>query len=237
MDAHPFRNKLLQHLDPETIQRLRLRPVKLEVGHEIENPGSSIDHLFFVEEGVGSMTTTFKDGSQVEVGFFGFEGVMGASGLMGTRRSLNRVYMQIAGNGFTSPMLQAKVEFKRCERFHDLVLRYVQAQLTQSTQSAGCNAKHNFEQRLAKWLLLCGERSDVQHFSIEQHFLASMLGSTRSTVSLTASTLKEAGLIDYTRGHFRIIDKAGLEARACECYRVVKDHLDNYIEFDTGFAI
>ena len=237
MNVNQYKNKLLQNLDAETIGRLRLKPIRLEVGHEIEAPGSTIDHLFFVEEGVGSMTTTFKDGSQVEVGFFGYESVMGASGLMGTRHSLNRVYMQIAGCGFIAPMVEARAEFRRCDHFHDLTLRYVQAQLTQSTQSAGCNAKHDFEQRLAKWLLLCADRSDVAHFSISQNFLADMLGSTRSTVSLAASSLKEAGLIDYTRGNFRVLDMAGLERRACECYRVVKDHLDNYIEFDTGFAI
>ncbi len=237
MNSKPFQNKLLQNLGPGIIDRLDLRPVTLELRHEIESPGRTIDHLFFIEEGVGSMTTTFKDGCQVEVGLFGFEAVMGVSGLMGTRHSLNSVYMQIAGHGFTSSMEHARKEFRRAEHFHDLALRYVQAQLTQATQSAACNATHNIEQRLARWLLLCADRSKAETYPISQEFLADMLGSTRPTVSGVAAAFKHQGLIDYSRGIVRILDLPGLERKACECYRVVKDHLDNYIEFDKGFVI
>jgi CRP-like cAMP-binding protein len=145
-----FKNKLLQNLDQEVIERLCLRPVTLELRHEIEYPGSTIDNLFFIEEGIGSMTTTFKDGFQVEVGLFGYESVIGVSALMGTRRSLNRVYMQLAGSGFSCPVEVARKEFERNGDFHRLALRYVQAQLTQATQSAGCNARHELPQRLAR---------------------------------------------------------------------------------------
>lgn len=96
------------------------------------------------------MTTIFTDGSQVEVGLFGFESVIGISALMGTKKSLNRIYMQNSGHGFTSPIDVARVEFSRNQRFQFLALRYVQAQLTQATQSAGCNARHSIEQRLAR---------------------------------------------------------------------------------------
>ena len=232
-----FRNRLLQSLDAASVERLALRPVKLELRHEIEFPGSTIDHIYFIEEGVGSMTTTFKDGSQVEVGLFGYEAAMGVSGLMGTRHSLNRVYMQIAGYGFASPMEAATREFRRFDKFHDLALRYVQAQLTQATQSAGCNAKHELEQRLARWLLLCSDRARSENFSISHEFLADMLGVSRPTISVAAAQMKEQGLISYTRGIIHIIDPAGLEKKSCECYRVVKDHLDNYLDFDTGFVV
>ena len=237
--AHPgkFRNRLLQSLDAASLDRLNLRPVTLEVRHEIEYPGNTIDNIYFIEEGVGSMTTTFKDGSQVEVGLFGFEAAMGVSGLMGTKHSLNRVYMQIAGHGFASPMEAATREFRRFEKFHDLALRYAQAQLTQATQSAGCNARHELEQRLARWLLLCSDRARSENFSISHEFLADMLGVSRPTISVAAARMKEHGLINYTRGIIHIIDFPGLEKISCECYRVVKNHLDNYLDFDTGFVV
>jgi CRP-like cAMP-binding protein len=232
----PFNNKLLKALEPEVIHRLHLREVKFELGHEIEFPGNSIDHLFFIESGIGSMTTTFEDGSQVEVGMFGCESVMGASALMGTRRSLNRVYMQAAGHGFSMSVETGTTEFKRYGQFHDLVLRYVQAQLTQTAQSAGCNAKHEIGQRLARWLLLCADRIGSTDIPLSHEFLADMLGVTRSSVALAAQQLRDQGLIEYRRAHISIPDVPALERRACECYRVVKDHLDNYIEFDTGFG-
>jgi CRP-like cAMP-binding protein len=237
MTATPFKNTLLQHLPSDVIQRLHLRQVKLEVGREIEFPGSSIDHLFFIEEGIGSMTTTFKDGSQVEVGMFGYESVVGVSALMGTKRSLNRIHMQLAGHGFSSRVELAKVEFNLCADFHDLALRYVQAQLTQATQSAGCNRKHDVEQRLARWLLICVDRANARTFPMSQEFIADMLGVTRSSVSVVAGQLKEQGLIEYSRGILHVPNSHALEEKACECYQIVKQHLDNYAEFDTGFVV
>ncbi len=127
MNVPPFKNSILRSLDPETIARLQLKPLTLQSGREIENPGEPIEHLIFIEDGIGSMTNTFKDGFQVEVGMFGYESVMGASALMGTRRSLNKVYMQMSGHGLSCRMPLATLEFQRYGRFHDLVLRSVQA--------------------------------------------------------------------------------------------------------------
>jgi CRP-like cAMP-binding protein len=116
--------------------------------------------------------------------------------------------------------------------FQALTLRYVQTQLLQAAQSAGCNAKHNFEQRLARWLLTCADRAHSNSFRMSHIFLGIMLGGTRSTVTLAAGPLKDAGLIEYSRGVIHILDLEGLEKRACECYLVVKEHLNNYAEFD-----
>lgn len=227
-----FRNKLLNHLDDETIARLELRPVKLERAREIEAPGNTIDNLFFLETGIGSMTTTFQDGSQVEVGMFGYESVMGASALIGTMRSLNRVYMQMEGHGHACRASVAKREFARYGRFNELVLRYVQAQLVQASQTAGCNAKHECDQRLARWLLLCNDRAESNVLPLTHEFLADMLGTSRPTVTQAAQMLQGRGLIEYSRGTVRILDVTGLERVSCECYRVVKDHLDNYVEVE-----
>jgi CRP-like cAMP-binding protein len=231
-----YKNSLLRTLDEEVVARLRLEPVAFEVGHELEFPGSPIEHLFFVEEGMASMTTTFEDGAQVEVGMFGYEGVVGVSALMGTKRSLNRIYTQIAGHGYSSPVEAARREFRLGGPFQSLALRYVQTQLIQATQSAGCNAKHQVDQRLARWLLICADRAHSNTFKMSHEFLADMLGSSRPTVSLAAEILKQANLIEYRRGAIRILNVMGLEMKACECYRVIKNHLDNYTEFDSGIV-
>jgi len=234
--AGRFKNTLLNALDADVLLRLRLRPVTFELEHEIECPGNPIENLFFVEEGMASMTTTFRDGSQVEVGMFGYESVIGVSALMGTKRSLNRVYTQIAGRGYSSPVEAARREFSLGGLFQTLALRYVQAQLVQAIQSAGCNATHNFEQRLARWLLICADRAHSDTFKMSHEFLSQMLGGTRSTVSITAAQLKREKLIEYTRGVIHILDAKGLEKRACECYSIIRHHLDNYAEFDTGMT-
>jgi CRP-like cAMP-binding protein len=231
-----FKNTLLKALDGDTIQRLRLQPVTFELKHEIETPGDPIDHVYFLEEGMASITTTFKDGSQVEVGMFGYESIIGVSALMGTRKSLNRVYTQIAGHGYRCQMEDAKREFRLDGHFQFLALRYVQAQLVQAMQSAGCNAKHSFEQRLSRWLLICADRANIDTFKISHEFLADMLGGRRPTISTTAGILKRKGLIDYTRGEIRILDVAGLTKISCECYLIIKDYLDNYTEFDSAIT-
>ena len=231
-----FKNTLLKALDRDILERLRLQPVKFELKHEIENRGDRIDHLCFLEEGMASMTTTFRDGSQVEVGMFGYESVIGISALMGTKKSLNRVYTQIAGHGYTCNVEYARREFRLGGAFQFLALRYVQAQLVQAMQSAGCNAKHNFEQRLARWLLICADRANIDTFKISQEFLADMLGGRRPTVSTAAGILKGKGLIQYTRGEIRILDIPGLTKTSCECYQIIKDYLDNYTKFDTALT-
>ena len=237
MRTSNFKNTLLKALGGDILERLRLQPVKFGLKHEIENPGDLIDHLYFLEEGMASMTTSFKDGSQVEVGMFGYESVIGVSALMGTKKSLNRIYTQIAGHGYTCQVEDARREFRLGGHFQSLALRYVQAQLVQAMQSAGCNAKHNFEQRLARWLLICADRAHIDTFKISHEFLADMLGVRRPTVSTTARSLKQKGLIEYTRGEIRILDIPGLTKTSCECYLIIKDYLDNYAKFDTAITM
>ena len=229
-------NSLLRTLPHAVVDRLHLEKVNFELRHEIEYPGKPIHYLYFVESGMASMTTTFTDGEQVEVGMFGFESIIGISALMGTRQSLNRVYTQIAGSGFRTPIVRARSEFQRGEEFQYLSLRYVQAQLLQAMQSAGCNAKHEVNQRLARWLLLCADRVQSTTFLLSQEFLGDMLGVRRTSVTMAALALRQAGLISYSRGRITLLDIPGLKSVSCECYRVIKDHLDSYTEFDTAFV-
>ena len=231
MQDSGYKNSILRRLPPDMIERLSLSFVEFELGHEIEFPGNPIENLIFVEEGMASMTTTFTDGAQVEVGMFGFESIIGASALMGTKRSLNRVYTQVAGCGYKCPLRAGRLEFERGGLFQKLALRYVQAQLVQTAQSAGCNAKHPLEQRLARWLLITADRVHKTSFFMPQEFLADMVGSTRSTVSRVAGTLKEEGLIEYGRGQMTLLDVPGLQRRSCECYLTIKEHLESYSDF------
>jgi len=231
--AAKFKNTLLNALDAEIIARLRLTPITFELKHELEYPHRPLTHLYFVESGMASMTSTFKDGSQVEVGTFGFESIIGVSALMGAKKSMNRVYTQIAGHGYSCTVENAKKEFKLSGNFQYLTLRYVQAQLDQATQSVGCNAKHLIEPRLARWLLICSDRSNSDTFKMSHELLADMLGGTRATMTIAAGNLKRKGLIRYSRGVIKILDFHGLEKRACECYGIIKFHLKNYAEFDT----
>jgi len=230
----PYKNSILKAVGPEIVGRLGLRPVKFELGREIEFPGEPIKNLFFVEQGMASLTTTFEDGSQVEVGMFGYESVIGISALMGTKQSLNRVYTQIEGHGYACSIESGRREFARCGNFQDIALRYVQAQLVQTMQSAGCNVKHDLQQRLARWLLICADRAHTDTFMMPHEFLSDMLGATRPSVSVAAKHLKDKTLISYSRGRIRILDSPALEKTACECYGVIKHYLDNYAEFDSG---
>jgi CRP-like cAMP-binding protein len=235
MKEEQYRNTLLQHLDPETIRRLQLQPVRLELQKTLESPGQRIRNVVFVEAGIGSMTAVFKDGFEVEIGMFGYESAIGISALMGTKQSLNRVFMQLAGHGFSSPVAASMEEFSRHGDFHNLALRYVQTQLTQATQSTACNVHHSHEQRLARWILICSDRAHQAVLRLSQEFLAGMLGSARPTVTIAARHLKAKGLVTYARGVIHILDRPGLEEEACECYQLVKRHLDNFAEFDPGF--
>ena len=229
-----YRNTLLKTFDSELISRLHLVPVLFKTGQKIEQPGKPIRSLYFLDSGMASMTIVFPSGPEVEVGMFGYEAVIGVAALMGSVQSLNHVYTQIAGTGYRCTYADALREFERFGTFHDLCLRYVQAQLVQSSQSAACAATHKYEQRLARWLLISADRANVEHFKMSQEFLSHMLGSTRSTVSVVAGTLKKEKLIDYKRGRISILDRRGLEERSCVCYRIIRDYLANYEKFDTG---
>ena len=173
---------------------------------------------------------------RVEAGMYGRDSLSGISAFMGTRESLNASYIQIAGHGFTCDVEHAAAEFQRAGHFHSLALRAVQAQFVQSMQSAGCNAHHEIGPRFARWILLCADRTESATFALSHEFLATMLGARRTTVTVAAGKLKRAGLIRYTRNNVQIMDRPGLEAIACECYGVLREHLRNLSAYDSGLT-
>lgn len=231
-----YRNTLLQSLDEHTIQRLHLEPVDLPLRHPIETPGKAVRNVFFLEAGIASVTICFKDGFEVEAGMYGYDSVSGISAFMGARQNLNASYMQIAGHGYSCQVENARAEFQRAGHFNALALKAVQAQFAQSMQSAGCNAHHEIGPRLARWLLLCADKTDSEKFALSHEFLSTMLGSRRSTVTVAAGLLKKANLIRYTRGNVEILDRHSLEAQACECYRILRGYLRDTSEYDSGLT-
>ncbi|MGI4756785.1 MAG: Crp/Fnr family transcriptional regulator [Janthinobacterium lividum] len=222
-----YTNKLLQNMSQATVARLCLRPVSLPAGCHLESPGSAVRQLVFPEAGVACMTTTFEDGSQAEVGLYGYDSVIGLSTIMGSRYSLNRIYMQVAGHGFAARLDEGRAEFLRGTEFQQLALAFLQSHSLHVAQTAGCNARHTVEQRLARWLLNCADRSRSMTITISQEDLATMIGVRRMSAVMGITHLKNLRLIDHRRGQLLILDRQGLEDSSCECYRVVRDHLDS----------
>ncbi|MGA9668776.1 MAG: Crp/Fnr family transcriptional regulator [Terracidiphilus sp.] len=159
----------------------------------------------------------------VEVGIIGRDGFVGVSAVLGAGHSPNRCFMQIPGNGFR---MKAKTLIELSDGSAALrmcLLRSVQGLLVQTAQTAACNRVHELHERLARWLLMCRDRVQTDQILITQEFLATMLGTRRSTVTVAAGMLQKAGLITYTRGHVTIQNHRGLIEAACECYKVVHD--------------
>jgi CRP-like cAMP-binding protein len=228
MAERRFRNTILAHLDSDAIERLQLQHANFKLADVLERNGGRIEHVVFLEDGIGSMTTVFEDGSQVEAGMFGYEAAIGAAALMGVVRANNQIAMQVPGHGYRTTKEVAEREFRRGDVFHDLVLRYVQSQSVQTSQAAGCNARHNVLQRLSRWLLVSRDRvtSDILEFT--QDFLAAMIGVARPAVNAVAQQLQERALIRYSRGRVEIIDRAGLEQVTCECYWKIRSDLEEF---------
>lgn len=231
MAERRFRNTILDHLDADEIRRLQLQPMTLPVGQLLQRSESRIDHIFFLEDGIGSMTTVFEDGSQVEAGMFGYESAIGAPALMGVVRANNQVAMQLPGYGYRTTKEVAEREFRRGEVLHDLVLRYAQSQSVQTSQAAGCNIRHNVLQRLSRWLLVSRDRVTTDVLQFTQEFLAAMIGVARPAVNSVAQELQEHGLIRYSRGRVEIVDRAGLEKATCECYWKIRADLEAFGEY------
>jgi CRP-like cAMP-binding protein len=179
--------------------------------------------VYFLEDGICSIVATMSGGETVEVGIIGRDGLVGLPAVLGAVQSPNRCFMQIPGYGFR---VKSKILTEQSEASPGLrvcLLRSVQGLLVQTAQTAACNRVHDLHERLARWLLMCHDRVQLDCVAITQEFLATMLGTRRSSVTVAARILQKAGLITYTRGHVTIEDLAGLKDASCECYQVVHD--------------
>jgi CRP-like cAMP-binding protein len=221
----PYNNRVLASLPALEIKRLapHLSPVTLEMNRTLHNPGELVDTVYFLESGICSIVVTMENGSTVEVGITGCDAFVGVPALLGAGHSPNRSFIQIPGHGFK---VKASVLREQSEVSSELKLclqRGVQGLLVQTAQTASCNRVHELEERLARWLLMCHDRVRSDHLPITHEFLAMMLGTRRTTVTVAAGLLHRAGLITYTRGHVTIRNFEGLENAACECYRTIHD--------------
>lgn len=220
-----FSNRILASLSKVDGERIVPHLVKaiFKQGDTLQGPGEKIKFAYFLEDGITSVVTDLTDGTTVEVGLLGREGMVGMQALMGAVSLPFHSFVQVAGSGFRIKSEIVEREFERSAKFRQKLLLFFQAQLVQTSQIAACNRRHAVEQRLARWLLTCRDRSDSDLIELTHEFLGQMLGAPRTTVTLAAGALQDAGLIEYSRGHVKILDRSGLERITCECYRLICD--------------
>jgi CRP-like cAMP-binding protein len=224
----PDQNLLLAALPLSDFHRIAptLHPVPLKLKDVLHKSGDQIRDVYFPGGGFCSMLTVLRDGRMVEVATIGREGVVGVAAVSGDPRMTSAVMVQ--GETDTCYRMRADAfrrEIDRHGAFHRVMTLYGQALFGFVAQSTVCNAVHSAEQRLARWLLMARDRMGRDDFPLTQEFVAMMLGVSRPTVSIVASTLQRAGLITYHRGHLTIVDGTTLEAASCECYRAVSNLL------------
>ena len=180
------------------------------------------DFAYFMTSGIASVVTTMAEGGTAEVGVIGNEGIVGSVHILGSASDQTQCFMQLAGTAIRIPFSHFREAFRSSEEIRDRVLEFVQYQSLSISQIAACNRLHGAEERLARWLLMVSDRIDADTLNLTQEFLAEMLGAQRTTVTLVAGTLQESGLIEYRRGHVRIVNRESLEDAACDCYQVTK---------------
>jgi len=229
--AKPVGNWLLDALAFEDYERLRsnLEPVSFALGAVVYESGGQMDHVYFPTTSHVSLLYTMIDGATAEMGLVGNEGVVGIALFMGGDTTPNRAVVQGAGNAFRLKAEIMQDEFRRGGEFQHLLLRYTQALITQISQTAVCNRLHSVEQRLCRWLLMTHDCTQSDELQMTQEFISNMLGVRREGVTHAASGLQDEGFISYVRGHIKILDRQGLEARVCECYGVVKAEHDRLL--------
>jgi CRP-like cAMP-binding protein len=221
------RNRILAALPPEDFDRFSpaLQPVPLSLRQVIHDVSSPIEHVYFVEQGVGSILTIMADSSAIEVGMVGSEGMVGVSAVLGSATAGQRVIVQIPGTALRMDAARCKAAFDESMAVRMAVLRFASALMNLSAQTAACNRLHSIEQRFARWVLMAHDRIQSDIMPMTHEFLASMLGVRRAGVTVTAGELQRSGLIRYHHGRITIRDRTGLQATACECYRIDHERL------------
>jgi CRP-like cAMP-binding protein len=200
----------------------RMQRTELALGETIYDSGEPLDYVYFPVSCVVSLVYTTENGATAEVGLIGSEGLIGLALLMGGETMPNRAVVVLAGQAIRLDAKLIKEEFGRGGALQSRLLRYTQALLTQIAQTAVCNRLHSMEQRLCRWLLMCQDRVYSNELHMTQEFISNMLGGRRQSVTIAAGHLQDSALIRYSRGQITILDRRGLEASACECYRVVE---------------
>jgi CRP-like cAMP-binding protein len=223
-------NLLLETLSPacRSSLLLQLKPVTLPAREVLYESDKTPKYAHFMTSGIASVVSSMSNGTCAEVGIWGKEGLVESFHLLGNARIPTQCYIQMAGTALRMPFKDLQKEFQENHELHDVVLQGVQSHGFIQGQLAACNRLHEAEGRLARWLLMVSDRVESDSFYLTQEFLATMLGSRRTTVTAAAGTLQRNGLIHYSRGQINIVDPKGLRDIACECYPTVKDLYSNF---------
>lgn len=224
-------NRLLAALPRKNYQRLlpALERVTLTFGEILYEPGKPIGHVYFPDNALISLLTLADGHLALEVGMVGREGMIGTPVALGINNSPVRALVQGSGTAMRMTAAHFGKEFALAPPLQQLLYRYTHVLMAQVTQTAACNRFHVVEQRLARWLLMTLDRVGHDQFRLTQEFLSHMLGVRRVGITRAASILQKRELITYSRGSITILDRAGLEAYACGCYRTVKDYYERIL--------
>jgi hypothetical protein len=201
----------------------------MALGKVLYEPGGQLRNAYFPTTSVVSLRNVMHSGASAESAGVGNEGVVGIALFMGGNTTSSSAVVQIAGHAYRLDARLLKEEFDRAGWMQKLLLRYTQALITQMSQTAACNRHHTVEQQLCRWLLLTIDRVPSHEVIMTQELIASMLGVRREGIVEAAGRLQRAGFISYRRGHISVLERSGLETRACECYAVVKTELSRLL--------
>lgn len=228
---NPNQNHLLAALPTADFEALAadLELVPLPLGQMLYDPGTQMRHAYFPTTSIVSLHYVTETGASAETAGAGNEGVVGISLFMGGDTTSSSAVVQTAGHAYRLDRHVLKEAFDQGGALQHLLLRYTQALMTQMAQTAACNRHHTVEQQLCRWLLLTQDRLPERELVMTQELVASMLGVRRESVTDAAGHLQGLGLIRYRRGHIGVLDRAGLEAQACECYGVVKKEINRLL--------
>jgi CRP-like cAMP-binding protein len=226
-----FRNRLLASLQGDDMALLRrhLREVAIEQGQLLEEPGRSVDAVYFPQSGMISLIVQMPEDSAVEVGTVGSEGAIGLAVGLGSRISFICALVQVSGVALSIPSSPFRAAVDQSTRLRDLVVRYSELQLGQIQQTAACNALHDVASRLSRWLLQTSDKTGSDTIPFTHEFLGRMLGVRRATISQVASRFQAEGLIETHRGQISLLKRDELRKRACPCYEIVRKHIDRLI--------
>jgi len=216
-------NRLLELLPAAERERLLARGQKMHLQRPavLYELNSEIQEVYFPLSGMISLVISSEEGQTVEIGTVGNEGMLGTQIALGADRSQVEAVIQVTGEFIRMSRADFESELDRGGRLRSVVARFAQALTNQIAQSVLCNRIHSVEERLCRWFLLTHDRAGTDDILLTQHFVAQMLGVRRPSVTVAAGMLQKAGLITYSRGKLTIVDRAGLEAGACECYDIV----------------
>lgn len=224
-------NQLLGAFTKEAYDRImpHMTEVDLKLGATVCEAGGFLTHAYFPQGCVLSLLTVLENGSEIECANIGREGAFGLFAAMYSRASFNRCTVQLQGPMIRCDITPLRTEFQNSAHMQDLFVSYSETLLSQVMQTAACNSLHSIEERLGRWLLMMHDRAEGKSLTYTHEFLSRIMGANRTSVTLAAQSLQNKGLISYRRGAMQVLDRLGLEDATCECYQVVKERFETFL--------